>query len=195
MGQQAQPIALRGFFWSHGLENIWIWSIQQAQPIAFPDVFSGLTALETLRFEQRTSSANCPQRFFLGSTALETLNLEWNQLSELPSEVFFWAYIFEDFGFELQQAQAIAFRGFFWARGFGDFAIWNGTSSAQLLSEVLSGLTALEIFEFGYRNKLSQLPSKVFSGLTALKTLDLTNGTSSTNYLQMSFLGSRLWRL
>ena len=116
----------------------WFWLI-----LHLKEVFSGLTALQTLDLWDNELS-QLPSEVFSGLTALETLKLWGNALSQLPSEVF-------------------------------------------------SGLTALETLNL-WDNELSQLPSEVFLRSRPWR-LWICGTTSSANCHQRSFLGSRLCRL
>ena len=100
--QQAQPIAFRALFWSHGFGDF--------------------------EFADTTRSANClPMSFW--AHRLEDSRNSVQQAQPIAFRGLFWAHGFVDIGFEVQRAQRVAFRGLFWAHSFVLFAF--GKEPAQ----------------------------------------------------------------
>ena len=118
-----------------------------------PDDFSDLTALETLELDGN-ELGSLPDNVFSGLTVLNTLYLNGNELTSLPAGVFS--------GLTALQALQL-----------------HENELTSLPAGVFSGLTALQVLQL-QENELGSLPAGVFSGLTALEALQLQENELSS---------------
>ncbi len=135
-----------------------------------PDDFSDLTALETLELDGN-ELGSLPDNVFSGLTVLNTLYLNGNELTSLPAGVFSGLTALQ--ALQLHENELTSLPA----------GVFSGLTALQVLqlqenelgslpAGVFSGLTALDELRLDY-NGLSSLPAGVFSGLTALETLYL----------------------
>ena len=103
--------------------------------------------------QQRADRA--ARRRVRGLTALKTLNLDHNELTALPDDVF---------------AGLTALKVLY----------LNDNRLTALPDDVFDGLTALEFLYLGKNKQLTELPVGVFAGLTSLKLLYLDNNGLTT---------------
>jgi len=113
------------------------------------DVFSNMSACERLYLgDNDLYIGGLRAAVFNGLTNLKYLDLEYNELPNLPEAIFN----------GLTNLKDLTLR-------------WNGLTA--LSAVVFNGLTNLEVLKLSY-NKLAALPAAVFNGLKNLKTLYLS---------------------
>ena len=131
-------------------------------------MFSGLTALETLRLYNNELSS-LPVGVFSGLTALKTLVLGGNKLTLLTAGVFSGLTALEWLGLDNNELSSLPADVFSRLTALKYIYLDNNELSS-LPADVFSRLTALEYIHL-YDNDLTSLPTGVFSRLTALQRL------------------------
>ena len=132
--------------------------------------FDGLTALTTLRLDGNALT-ELPDDVFDGLTSLNQLRLDGNALTELPADVFDGLTALDQlrlYDNALTELPADVFDGL---TSLGSLYL-RENSLATLPDGVFDELTALTFLSLG-DNSLTELPDGVFDNLTALEGLDL----------------------
>ena len=141
------------------------------------DVFSGLTALKEL-YLYKNEFSELPAGVFSDLTALERLRLYSNEFSELPAGVFSDLTALEELYLHNNEFSELP-DGVFSEPDRAEGALSGDNEFSSLPDDVFSDLTALTLLWL-QDNEFSSLPDDVFSGLTALEHLRLhTNKFSS----------------
>ena len=108
---------------------------------------------------------------FAGLTALEDLNLQFNDLEALPATIFAGLTALRDLGLDDNALDALPPTIFAGLTGLRDLGL-DGNSLDALPATIFAGLTALQVLDLE-QNNLDALPATIFDGLTVLQDLDL----------------------